>query len=134
MKVYVNYNDSRWRKYKIDFDKIANAAAVGVDPDAEVSIVLTNDDEIHKLNREYRKIDRATNVLSFELDDDILLGDIYISLDTVMSEAASEHISVADHTAHMVVHGVLHLMGYDHIRVRDAKKMESREVEILKSL
>ena len=134
MKVYVNYDDARWRKYKIDFERIANAAALRCSPDAEVSIILTNDKNIHKLNREYRGIDRPTNVLSFELGDDILLGDIYISFDTVQREAADEKISIAEHTAHMVVHGVLHLQGYDHIKNRDAKKMEKAEVEILKTL
>ena len=133
MKVYVNYDDARWRKYKIDFERIANAAALRCAPDAEVSIILTNDKNIHKLNSEYRGIDRPTNVLSCELGDDILLGDIYISFDTVQREAADENISIAEHTAHMVVHGVLHLQGYDHIKNRDAKKMEKAEVEILKT-
>ena len=129
MKVYVNYNDGRWRKYKIDFERIANAAAIKCAPGAEVSIILTNDDEIHALNREYRHIDRPTNVLSFELGDDILLGDIYISFDTVQREAAAANISIAEHAAHMVVHGVLHLQGYDHIKNRDAKKMENLEIK-----
>ena len=134
MKVYVNYDDARWRKYKIDFERIANAAALRCSPDAEVSIILTNDKNIHKLNRQYRGIDRPTNVLSFELGDDILLGDVYISFETVQREAADANISIAEHTAHMVVHGVLHLQGYDHIKNRDAKKMEKTEVEILKTL
>lgn len=134
MQVYVNYNDARWRKYKIDFEKIAGMAAIHCAPDAEVSIILTNDAEIHKLNREYRHIDKPTNVLSFELGDDILLGDIYISLDTVLRESASENISVENHTAHMVVHGMLHLQGYDHIQERDAIIMEKLEIKILKKL
>jgi len=133
MKVYVNYNDGRWKKYKIDFDKIATVAGPN-NPDAEVSIILTNDDEIHSLNRQYRNIDRPTNVLSFELGDDILLGDIYISLDTVRREAVAAGISVAEHTAHMVVHGVLHLMGYDHLNDADANVMESAEIKIMKKL
>ena len=134
MKVYINYNDARWRKYKIDFEQIASAAAKNQGSDAEVSIVLTNDSEIHRLNREYRNIDKPTNVLSFELDDDILLGDIYISLDTAQAEADAENISLADHVAHLVVHGMLHLQGYDHIRDSDAIVMEKAEVDILKTL
>ena len=133
MQVYVNYNDNRWKKYDIDFDRIANAAGVR-NKDAEVSIVLTNDAEIHKLNRQYRGMDKPTNVLSFELGDDLLLGDIYISLDTVMREAADAHISVAEHTAHMVVHGMLHLRGYDHITNDEASVMENKEVVIMKKL
>lgn len=133
MQVYVNFNDKRWKKYYIDFNKIANAAGPK-SKDAEVSITLTNDKEIHKLNKKYRGIDKPTNVLSFELGDDLLLGDIYISLDTVKREAAAENISVAEHTAHMVVHGMLHLQGYDHITDDEAKIMESKEVTIMKKL
>ena len=133
MKVYVNYNDKRWKKYKIDFSRIASAAGPR-NKDAEVSITLTDDVEIHKLNKKYRGMDKPTNVLSFELGDDLLLGDIYISLDTVKREAAAAGISVAEHTAHMVVHGMLHLQGYDHIRDDEAEIMESREIAILKKL
>ena len=73
-------------------------------------------------------------MLSFELSDDVLLGDIFISLDTVKKEADAEGISVAEHTAHMVVHGILHLLGYDHIEDKDAEKMENKETNILKKL
>ena len=134
MKIYINYDDERWRKYKIDFNKIANAAALHVGKDAEVSIVLTNDAKIHQLNKTYRNIDKPTNVLSFELDDDILLGDIYISFDTVLRECKDENISFEDHAAHMIVHGVLHLQGYDHISDKDAKIMENKEINILKNI
>ena len=79
MKVYVNINDARWKKYKIDFSHIARAAALHPTAETEVSIILTDDKEIHALNQEYRGMDKPTNVLSFELGDDILLGDIYIS-------------------------------------------------------
>lgn len=133
MQVYVNFNDKRWKKYYIDFNKIANAAGPK-SKDAEVSITLTDDKEIHKLNKKYRGIDKPTNVLSFELGDNLLLGDIYISLDTVKREAAAENISVAEHTAHMVVHGMLHLQGYDHIKDNEAKIMESKEITIMKKL
>ena len=133
MKVYVNYEDNRWKKYKIDFAAIANAAGPK-NPDAEVSITLVDDATIHRLNKEYRDMDKPTNVLSFELGDDMLLGDIYISLDTVAREAAAAKISVAEHTAHMVVHGMLHLQGYDHIKDDEAVVMESREIDILKGM
>ncbi|MDE6250048.1 MAG: apolipoprotein N-acyltransferase [Alphaproteobacteria bacterium] len=134
MKVYVNYNDGRWKKYRIDFEHIANLAVKPKYANAEVSITLTNDDEIHQLNKLYRGIDKPTNVLSFELGDDILMGDIYISLDTVLREAATANISVADHIAHLVVHGMLHLQGYDHIQDDEAAKMENKEILILKKM
>lgn len=134
MRVFVNVQDKRWKKYNIDFKKIAAAAVGSKYNNAEVSITLVNDREIHKINKKYRGIDKPTNVLSFELGDDILLGDIFISLDTVRQEAKQENISVAEHTAHMVVHGVLHLLGYDHIIDSDAEKMEKKETIILKKL
>lgn len=134
MKVWVNYNDNRWKKYKIDFEKIVCMAAGPAYKDSEVSITLTNDDEIHALNRQYRGIDKPTNVLSFELGDPVLLGDIYISLDTVARQAADAKISVAEHTAHMAVHGTLHLMGYDHITDAQAAVMEPLEIKIMKKL
>ena len=133
MHVYVNYNDKRWKKYDIDFMRIANAAGPS-NKNAEVSITLVDDKTIHKLNKQYRGIDKPTNVLSFELGDDLLLGDIYISLDTVKREADAVGISVAEHTAHMVVHGMLHLQGYDHISDDEAEKMESKEVAIMKKI
>lgn len=134
MKVYVNYNDKRWKNIKIDFQKIACIAAGPAYNDSEVSLILTNDAEIHRLNREYRGIDKPTNVLSFELGDPILMGDIYISYDTVARQARDENITIADHTAHMVVHGVLHLMGYDHLTDAQANEMEDREIKILEKL
>ena len=136
MKVYVNYDNKAWKKYRIDFNRIARMAAVaaGADKNAQISITLTDDAAIHELNREYRNIDAPTNVLSFELGDATLLGDIFISLDTVAREAKSQNIPFADHVAHMVVHGVLHLMGYDHIHDRDAAMMEALEIKILKQM
>ena len=134
MQIYVNYENKNWKKYKIDFEKIVYAAVLPVHRDSEVSITLVDDVQIHKLNKQYRDIDKPTNVLSFELGDNVLLGDIFISLDTVIREAKDAKISVTEHAAHMIVHGMLHLQGFDHLTESDAKIMESKEIEILKSL
>ena len=134
MKVYVDEHDKRWKKYKIDFAKIANTAVSGVYKESEVSIILVDDAEIHQINKQYRNVDKPTNVLSFELGDDVLLGDIYISLDTVQREAKQANISIEDHVAHLVVHGVLHLLGYDHITDDEAQVMEFKEINILKKM
>lgn len=134
MKVYVDVHDKRWNKYKVDFEKIANTAVGGVYKRAEVSIILTDDTEIHEINKTYRGVDRPTNVLSFELGDDVLLGDIYISLDTVRAEATAAQIPVEHHVAHMVVHGVLHLTGHDHITDDEATIMELKEIKALKKM
>ena len=134
MQVYVNIENKAWKKYKIDFEKIANTAVSAAYKNAEVSITLIDDKKIHELNKQYRGMDKPTNVLSFELGDDILLGDIFISLDTVKREAKEAGISVEEHTVHMIVHGMLHLQGYDHIKDDEAKIMEAKEVQILKKL
>lgn len=134
MKVYVDVHDKRWNKCKINFEKVVCATVRGVHKDAEVSIILTDDAEINEINKQYRGVDKPTNVLSFELGDDILLGDIYISWDTVVKEAKSMGISVQNHVTHMVVHGMLHLLGYDHLTEQDAIVMESKEIEVLKKM
>lgn len=134
MKVYVDVHDTRWNKYKIDFEKIVGAMNSPVYKESEVSIILTDDTEIHEINRTYRNVDRPTNVLSFELGDDVLLGDIYISIDTVMQQAENANIPFEHHVAHMVVHGVHHLMGYDHIADDEAAIMELHEIKTLKKL
>lgn len=134
MKVYINTENKNWNKYKIDFEKIANTAVSAVYKDSEVSITLVDDAKIRKINKQYRGFDKPTNVLSFELGDDVLLGDIFVSIDTVKREAINAGISVEEHTAHMIVHGMLHLQGYDHINDKDAKIMEDKEIKILKKL
>ena len=134
MKVYIDAHDKRWDSHKIDFEKIANMVVGAKYKNAEVSIILTNDAEIHEINKTYRNVDRATNVLSFELGDDVLLGDIYISIDTVMQEAREAKISFHDHVAHMVVHGMFHLLGYDHMTDEEANLMEMKEIKVLKKM
>ena len=134
MRVYVNVENKRWKKYKIDFDKIANTAVSAVYKDSEVSITLIDDKQIQKINKQYRGMDKPTNVLSFELGDDVLLGDIFISVDTVEREAKSAGIPFEEHAAHMIVHGMLHLQGFDHIKDDEAQIMESKEIKILKKL
>lgn len=106
---------------------------------AEVSILLTDDAAVHELNKEYRGVDRPTNVLSFAaLDDEsepvvdpMLLGDIVVAFDTTKREAAEQGCSFADHLFHLVVHGMLHLIGYDHIEDWEAEEMEALEIRIL---
>ena len=130
MQVYVNFEDKRWKKYDIDFNRIATAAGPkrhGV----EVSITLTNDKEIHKLNKKYRNIDRPTNVLSFELGDDLLLGDIYISVDRIISQANDYGHSEVRETCFLAVHGLLHLLGYDHTKSLEDEKIMFEKQDII---
>lgn len=100
------------------------------------SIKFMMDPEIQVLNRDYRDKDAPTNVLSFWNDDqdDPYIGDIAISVQTIMREASEQNKSYEDHMIHMLVHGLLHLLGYDHIDEDEAEEMEALEVEILSSM
>lgn len=107
--------------------------------DAEVSVRLVTEEEMTLLNHQYRGHDSSTNVLSFpaDLPADLqhpLLGDIVICTAVVAREAAEQGKSEQQHWAHMLVHGCLHLLGYDHIDPREAELMESLETTILHSL
>lgn len=100
----------------------------------EISIVLTNDAAIRTLNRDYRGKDKATNVLSFPQEEPAMLGDIIIALETITREAEDQDKSFHDHFTHMLVHGCLHLLGYDHMNDDEAREMESLEIEILQRM
>lgn len=104
--------------------------------DAQLCIRIVNTDEITQLNHQYRDKNKATNVLSFpaDLPDEIdipLLGDIIICADVVAREAQEQQKTLDAHWAHMTVHGVLHLMGYDHIEDEEAEEMEAIETRLL---
>jgi probable rRNA maturation factor len=98
---------------------------------------FVDESEGRTLNRDYREKDYATNVLTFaygETEDAIVQADIVFCVDVLMREAAERRISSAQHTAHLVVHGVLHAQGYDHEVEDDAEEMEKFETEILAGL
>lgn len=107
---------------------------------AELSLLLTADEEIRTLNKSWRGKDEATNVLSFPQDalhfGEVArpIGDVALAFETVVREAAASGIPVRQHTAHLVVHGVLHLLGYTHENDSTAKDMELLEVQVLASL
>lgn len=123
----------------------AAAAMVDADTaDAELAVMLTDDAGIRTLNKTWRGIDKATNVLSFPAlqpegaqdDGDMprMLGDIAIAYETTRSEADAEHKPFDHHLSHLAVHGFLHLIGYDHENDDDAEVMEGLEREILAQL
>ena len=120
---------------------LAAAAEAVSTPHAELAIVLTDDSAIRALNRQWRKLDAPTNVLSFPAKVARTgrnlpqhLGDIVIAYETVAREAAAEHKPFSHHLVHLAVHGYLHLLGYDHATDREAKKMERLEADILARL
>ena len=116
-------------------------AAVAV----EISVRLTSDEEVHQLNNQYRHKDKPTNVLSFPMvqpdlletvtqnsdDGEVLLGDIVLAHGVCAREAADRGITLETHATHLIVHGTLHLLGYDHIDDREAEAMEAIEIDAL---
>lgn len=105
----------------------------------EVTVVFTDDAEQQELNRTWRQIDKSTNVLSFpqlEPGADVsgLLGDITLARETVAREAAEQGVTLEDHACHLIVHGLLHLLGYDHLADDEALAMETLETQILAGL
>jgi probable rRNA maturation factor len=102
---------------------------------AHITLRVVGAREARALNKRYRRRDYATNVLTFVYSDQRpLAGDIAICAPVVRREAREQRISLAAHYAHLTVHGVLHLQGYDHVRTRDAERMEKLEARILKKL
>lgn len=110
----------------------------------EIAVVLADDEFVQSLNSQYRGKDKPTNVLSFPGSDFPLspspqapgynLGDIVLALETIANEAREQQKTFRDHTAHLLVHGFLHLLGYDHIEGKQAVIMENKEIKILKKL
>jgi probable rRNA maturation factor len=117
---------------------------IGTQSNCEIGIACVDNDQSHKLNLEYRKKDKPTNVLSFPSDipdemaeylDAFPLGDLVICIPVVLQEAIDQQKTPIEHFTHMLVHGTLHLMGYDHeTSEQDAEEMEALEIEILKKL
>lgn len=115
--------------------------------DVEVSIRLGDDEEVRRLNRDYRGMDKPTNVLAFPMHApadipriirssglDVLIGDIALAAETVVAQAETRQVSIADHATHLIVHGTLHLLGHDHGDDASAEEMEALETRILASL
>jgi probable rRNA maturation factor len=118
----------------------ALAALPAPEADLEATLLLTDDASVQELNRLWRGQDKPTNVLSFPADvespagEPRHLGDIALAYETVAREAASEGKALADHMAHLVVHGVLHLLGHDHETEVEAEEMERIETAALAAL
>jgi len=130
-------------------ERIARLALDGCPDDRpegalELSVVLADDDTVRALNRDWRGKDAPTNVLSFAaLDDDeapvvegapLLLGDVILAWETVAAEAQAQHKPLTEHLAHLVIHGVLHLIGFDHEDEDEAVEMETLETRLLATL
>jgi probable rRNA maturation factor len=122
------------------FQQWLDAAVTPFQDEAEVTIRVVDEAESQQLNFDYREKDKPTNVLSFPfqqppgIEELPLLGDLVICVQVVEREAAEQNKPVAAHWAHMVVHGCLHLLGFDHIKEDEAQEMEAEEIQILADL
>ncbi|MEE1672643.1 rRNA maturation RNase YbeY [Agarivorans aestuarii] len=121
------------------FESWLHATLVEQDHDSEITVRIVDEAESQALNSQYRNKDKPTNVLSFPFEAPPgvslpLLGDLVICRQVVEKEAEEQGKAVFDHWAHMVVHGSLHLLGYDHIEDQEAEEMEALEIAVLTKL
>lgn len=160
-ELYISLNNTKWENalpnYKQTAEDVISLAVnfiaqnepssfLKLNKPLSFNLCLSDDTEIHALNKEFRGKDKPTNVLSFanidssdfeqqiKFDDTIEMGDIIIALETMQKEAAEKNISLHDHFCHLLTHGVLHLLGYDHIEDEEAEHMENFEINILKQM
>lgn len=146
--VDLRIDDDSWRDPELEVAAVIRAAAAAAlaeaglqDTRVEVSVLLTSDDEMARLNARWRGRARATNVLSFPAVDRAapgarggFLGDIALAFGTLTREARNGGMTLADHLSHMMVHGILHLLGHDHETDHEAREMERREARALGAL
>ena len=143
--VFDNEVDNCENNYEQDFIAIIEQAlkTLGIEDDVEVSCVLVDDERIHEINREYRHIDRSTDVISFAMEDNDqfyvegmprTLGDIFISVDHAKKQAEEYGHSLRREMCFLFTHGILHLLGYDHMTDEQEKEMFGLQDEILGAL
>ena len=138
--------EEQWMKYEQDFIRVTKQCEKTLDitKDYSVSLIFTDAKEIHEINRSYRNIDRPTDVISFAMMDsendyempegENELGDIFISIDAVREQAESYGHSVRREVCFLFTHGLLHLLGYDHMNDEDKAKMRKKEEKVLTNI
>jgi probable rRNA maturation factor len=141
VKIDIRVESDLWKR-KPDIKTVARraivkAAIMAALPKCELSVLLTDDPTIRTINADWRGVNAPTNVLSFPAPgggERPFIGDIVLAYETIAAEARAERKPFAHHFAHLAVHGFLHLLGYDHIRKKDAEIMEDAERGILRQL
>lgn len=143
--VFDNEVENFENNYEQDFTAIIEQAlkTLGIEDDVEVSCVLVDDERLHEINREYRHIDRSTDVISFAMEDNDqfyvegmprTLGDIFISVDHAKKQAEEYGHSLRREMCFLFTHGILHLLGYDHMTDEQEKEMFGLQDQILGAL
>lgn len=139
-------NDDSWNEYEELYNQIADRTATFLqrDADAELSVIFVNDSQIHEVNRDYRSIDRPTDVISFALKDQDNeyemvegtneIGDIFINIDAIRRQAKEYGHSEKRESCFLFTHGLLHLLGYDHMNEDEEKVMFALQNEILNEI
>ncbi len=143
MKLDISIDDKDWKSVA-DLRKLCRRAISEALPDKDIqlSVLFTGDAEISQLNGQWRGKPQPTNVLSFPVNPNLPrpegeprpLGDLALAYGVIAKEAAEQDKPIANHISHLIVHGVLHLLGYDHGNDREAESMEGLEVKILNRL
>ena len=146
--------DNNWLNHNIDYSKIFNEIFLkltktlnieNIIETIDIPVLMTNDNEITQLNLNYRNKNQPTNVLSFNYfssldeikqnlttdEETICIGEIAISYETIIKETKEQNKSLENHLLHIFLHGILHILGYDHIKPEEAETMEKLEIEIL---
>ena len=156
LEIELIIEDQRWSEISKDFSFLKEAALLALSQEATETaplamksphrlavLVMSDDASIKDLNKTYRGKDKATNVLSFPSTESLLpgeenepvhIGDVILAYDYVSEEAKNEKKALQTHLSHLVVHGVLHLLGYDHETSKDAEAMETLEIKLMKQL
>lgn len=151
-KIYISIEDDRWKTHRLGLEKLCmtacNAAWQKIghkkSPPIFVSITFSNDKTIKKINAQTRGKNKPTNILSFQIVENVKslpqsatpfpVGDLIIAYETLFREAETESKKPKDHLTHLLIHGFLHLFGYDHMNDFDAEIMEKLEIKLLKTL
>lgn len=161
-QLIISLNEPAWENALPNLEEVANTVVVStisfvqqneedidflnLDKPVIINLCLSDDHEVKTLNREFRDMDKPTNVLSFANIDDpefeknlscydeVELGDIIIALETMQREATEKSIFLHDHFCHLLTHGILHLLGFDHVDDDEAEYMEDFEINILQQL
>ncbi len=154
INIEINCENEDWNKSLPDVELILNTTCEKVfeqimfkksAQNIEVSVLLTDNNTIQELNKNYRNIDKPTNVLSYpaeelvagefdDIQDGTMIGDLAFALEIIKDEAEEQAKSLKNHFTHLIAHGVLHLLGYDHIDDDAAEEMEAIEISILASM
>lgn len=154
VNIEINCQNDAWQKDLPEIDAIIKRACINTlnmveitdyADNIEISVLLTDNEQIQELNNEYRGKDKPTNVLSFpsqklaageyeDLEGNVILGDLIFGLEIIKQEAEEQEKTLEHHLSHLVVHGTLHLIGYDHINDTDAQEMENIEIDILEEM